>query len=77
MERYGKWEKRIAENIAYGGYSARQIIIYLLIDDGIKNRGHRKNFLNPAFSKIGVATGKHPSFGTMAVMDLAAGFKTK
>jgi len=76
MERYGKWEKRIAENIAYGGSSARQIIIYLLIDDGIKNRGHRKNFLNPTFSKIGMATGKHPSFGTMTVMDFAAGFKT-
>ena len=77
IERYGKWDVRIAENIAYGGSSARQIVIYLLIDDGIKSRGHRKNFLDPNFNKIGVATGKHPSYGIMSVMDFAGSFKSK
>lgn len=76
VERYGKWQVRIAENIAYGGKTAQQIVIYLLIDDGVRDRGHRKNFLNPDFRMVGVATGSHPNYGLMSVMDLAGGFKT-
>jgi len=76
VERYGTWEKRIAENIAYGGKTARQIVVYLLIDDGVRDRGHRKNFLNPDFRMVGVATGSHPEYGLMSVMDFAGGFKT-
>ncbi|WP_372950314.1 CAP domain-containing protein [Mariniphaga sp.] len=75
VERYGKWEKRIAENIAYGGKTAQQIVIYLLIDDGVRDRGHRKNFLNPDFNVVGVATGNHPQYNLMSVMDFAGGFK--
>lgn len=74
IERYGQWNVRIAENIAYGGISARQIVIYLLIDDGIKNRGHRLNFLNPDLRFIGVAEGKHPVYNRMIVMDFAGAF---
>jgi len=77
IERYGDWKVRIAENIAYGGSSARQIVIYLLIDDGIKNRGHRKNFLNPDIRLVGVATGSHPSYSVMSVMDFATTFRAK
>lgn len=76
VERYGKWQARIAENIAYGGKTAQQIVIYLLIDDGVRDRGHRKNFLNPDFRMVGVATGSHPNYGLMSVMDFAGGFKT-
>lgn len=74
MERYGEWKVRIAENIAYGNFSARQIVIYLLIDDGIRNRGHRKNFLNPEFKTVGVAVGSHPDYELMSVMDFAGAF---
>ena len=77
IERYGIWQTRIAENIAYGGKSARQIIVYLLIDDGIRDRGHRKNFLNQELKVVGVATGRHPEYGIMCVMDFAGGFKSK
>jgi uncharacterized protein YkwD len=76
IERYGEWKVRIAENIAYGGKSAKQIVIYLLIDDGIPGRGHRKNFLNPEFKMVGVATGSHPEFKQMSVMDFAGTFKS-
>ena len=74
MERYGQWKFRIGENIAYGNFSARQIIIYLLIDDGIKDRGHRKIFLNPDFKTVGVASGSHPEYELMSVMDFAGAF---
>ncbi len=74
IERYGDWKIRIAENIAYGGLSARQIIIYLLIDDGIRDRGHRKTFLHPDYKTVGVAIGSHPYYNSMWVMDFAGSF---
>ena len=74
IERYGNWSVRIAENIAYGGINARQILIYLLIDDGIRSRGHRRNFLHPDFKVVGVATGRHPSYQNMCVIDFAGAF---
>ena len=73
IERYGTWKVRIAENIAYGNSSARQVIIFLLIDDNVKNRGHRLNMLNPDFKLIGVSTASHPAYQTMCVMDFAGG----
>lgn len=77
VERYGTWNIRIGENIAYGGKYAQQVIIYLLIDDGVKGRGHRLNMLNPDFKTTGVASGKHPVYGSMFVMDFAGAFTEK
>lgn len=79
IERHGTWGIRIGENIAYGGIYAQQVIIYLLIDDGVKGRGHRINMLNPDFKITGVSSGKHPVYGSMYVMDFAGSFidKTK
>lgn len=75
IERYGNWQVRIAENIAYGNSNARQVIIFLLIDDGIKSRGHRANLLHPELKSIGIACGSHPRYKTMCVMDFAGGIE--
>ena len=73
IERYGKWEKQIAENIAYGNTSARQVVIFLLIDDNVRSRGHRKTFINPELKLVGISCGKHPEYQSMCVMDFAGG----
>lgn len=73
IERYTKWKVQLAENIAYGNSSARQIVVFLLIDDGVKSRGHRENLLNPKLKLVGVSAGKHPVYGSVCVMDFAGG----
>lgn len=77
IERYGIWEKQIAENIAYGNTSARQVVIFLLIDDNVRSRGHRKTFLNPELKLAGISCNNHPEYKTMCVMDFAGGMKEK
>jgi len=75
IERHGKWERQIAENIGYGPKAARNMVMQLIIDDGVPGRGHRKNIFGSAFGTAGVACGPHPRFGSMCVIDFAGGFR--
>jgi uncharacterized protein YkwD len=77
IEKYGEWNINSGEDIAYGSFEARQIVIALLIDDGVPDRGHRKNILNSQFRYAGVSFGKHPSYQVMCVIDYAGEYKTK
>jgi hypothetical protein len=64
--------RAVAENISYGRWTARDVVIHQLVDDGETDRGHRKNLLDPRFELIGVSCGYHLVYGTMCVIDLAA-----
>lgn len=77
MDKYGKWEITIGENISYGCNTAEKIVRGLLIDDGVSNRGHRINTLAPSFRVVGVAIAKHPKYGDACVINFAGGFTEK
>jgi hypothetical protein len=74
IERFGKWGKSFGENINYGNRSARQIVMQLIIDDGIMDRGHRTNTFKALFRVVGVSCGPHHSYGHMCVMDFAGSY---
>lgn len=77
IERRGEWMGSIGENLGYGPEDARSMVMQLIIDDGVPDRGHRKNFYRAAFTTAGVACGSHPRFGSMCVIDFAGGFRLK
>ena len=63
--------KRAAEVMAFGPDDAASVLIELLIDDGDKNRGHRRILLDPGFRAAGGTCGPHTTYKTVCVMDLA------
>jgi uncharacterized protein YkwD len=75
IERHGQWSGRIGENIGYGPDDARGMVMQLIIDDGIPDRGHRKNIFDHAFKVVGVACGEHPFYRTLCAMDFAGTFE--
>jgi len=75
IERHGSWEQQIGENIGYGPKDARNMVMQLIIDDGVKGRGHRRNTFAREFTTAGVACGPHPRFGSICVIDFAGGFR--
>jgi uncharacterized protein YkwD len=77
VARYGDWKAPVSENIAYDSGTAREIVINLLVDDGVPTRGHRNNIFNSSYIVTGVACGNHPLFGGMCVCTFAGGFTEK
>jgi hypothetical protein len=64
--------RMVAENISYGRWTARDVVLHQLVDDGVPDRGHRKTLLDPSVESIGVSCGYHRVEGIMCVIDLAA-----
>jgi uncharacterized protein YkwD len=74
MKRYGTLTAAWGENISYGKNSARDVVLALIIDDGLRARKHRKNIFNPNFNYAGAAYGPHARFGSVCSIDFAGGY---
>jgi len=75
IERHGTWMGGISENIDYGADTARDVVISLIVDDGVPSRGHRKNIFRQETRFAGVACGAHQRYRSMCVIDYAVGMK--
>jgi hypothetical protein len=59
----------VGENCSYGFARAVDIVVTLLIDDEVKNLGHRENTLKPEFNSVGVAIREHKGYRYNCVID--------
>jgi uncharacterized protein YkwD len=62
----------VGENCSYGYERAIDIVLSLLIDEGVKDVGHRNNILAPDFNSVGVAIRPHRSYRVNCVMDFGS-----
>jgi hypothetical protein len=77
MGRHGAWRGGVGENIAFGVNSARDVIVQLLVDDGVPERGHRAALLDPGWGYAGAACGAHREYEQMCVMDFAVAYSER
>ncbi|MBP3709744.1 MAG: CAP domain-containing protein [Treponema sp.] len=75
IKKYGTYTGA-GENISYGYNDARKIVIQLLVDDGVSNRGHRKNIFGN-YTHAGIGCGAHTKYGNMCVIDFANNYSEK
>jgi len=57
------------ECCAYGSDTGREVIVQLLIDEGVESLGHRKICLSSAYSAVGIAFNTHKTYGFCCVLD--------
>ena len=77
LNRYGSWSDSVGEDIVYQSRKAREDVIALIIDDGVKSRGHRKNIFKSDFHVIGLALSPPAKSPPMCVITFAGGFADK
>jgi uncharacterized protein YkwD len=64
----GKW---YGENCSYGEDTPIGVVIQLLVDEGVRDLGHRKNILSHDFKRIGVGVAKHSRWGVNYVQEFS------
>lgn len=69
LTRYGAIYTRSGENIAYGSRTGQQVVMDLIIDDGVPNRGHRTNIFSPHWTHIGTGCGPHQGYRSVCVIN--------
>lgn len=75
IEQEGEWWGACGENISLGHENAEDVVLWLLIDDGVPSRGHRKNILDPQHAHLGCSKlVEHKNAGKCVVLDYTAGF---
>ncbi len=75
--RHGTVEMGMSENVSYGMSDARDVLLQLLVDDGVASRGHRRNILDARMRLVGVGCAAHPRFRTVCVMNHAVGYEER
>ena len=79
MKRYGTFVGRYpggGENIEYESKTGRDIVVKLLIDDGVTGRGHRKIIMDGHYTQVGVGFGTHKKWSTVTTIDFADGYRS-
>ena len=73
--RYGKWKGAVGECLWYGrATTGAQVVEDLIVDDGVRDRGHRLCVFDPRWKAAAVRAGPHATFGTVVCIEFCVGF---
>jgi uncharacterized protein YkwD len=61
----------VGESISYGFDEADDVVMQMIVDDGVRDRGHRKLLFAKEYRYAGVGCGEHRTYRFMCVVDLS------
>ena len=67
--RYECGASYLGECISYGQNTGENIVLQLIIDEGVPSLGHRNLCLSPSYKKVGIKNGEHGLHRYMSVVD--------
>ena len=71
IEKYCEWDGIVGENLDFGFREGSNIVMNMIMDDGVKERCQRRNIFNREYNYIGVGAGPHKKFGICIVVGYA------
>ena len=71
LEKYCEWDGIVVECLDFGFRIGENVVMNLIIDDGIKEKYQRKNIFNNEFKYVGIGAGPHKIYGIGIVIGLA------
>ena len=71
IEKYCEWDGIVAENLDFGFRIGENIVMNMIMDDGMNEKYQRKNIFNKDFKYIGVGAGPHKIYGICVVVGYA------
>lgn len=77
IEKYSEWEKSCGETIDIGSKTGVDVVVNILVDDGVEKRIHRQHMFRDDYSYFGVSAGAHKQYGSIVVIDFTGGLRPK
>lgn len=71
LQRVGFYAGLTAEGISYGQMSAQDVVRQLIVDSGVRSRGHRRDIFGASYQAAGVGCAEHARYGAMCVIQYA------
>ena len=71
IEKYCEWDGIVGENLDFGFRQGSNIVMNMIMDDGVKERCQRRNIFSKEYNYIGVGAGPHKKFGICIVVGYA------
>lgn len=59
----------LAENLSFGWKDPREVVMQMIVDDGLPTRGHRQSLFSGEFAQVGVASGPHKLYNHVTVVN--------
>ena len=77
IEKYCEWDYSASEVIEVSSKNPQDILVSLIVDDGLRNRPDRKTLFNQGYNYVGIACGPHTEYEIVTVVVFAGSIRQK
>ena len=77
IEKYCEWDYSASEVIEVSSKNPQDILISLIVDDGLKNRPDRITLFNQAYKFVGISCGMHTEYEIVTVIVFTGSIRQK